>query len=62
MAIDVVAAMRVFTSVVEAESFAGAAEKLDLSRGMATRYVLPEWGAHGGALRCDADGCVILQV
>ena len=39
MAIDVVAAMRVFTSVVEAESFAGAAEKLDLSRGMATRYV-----------------------
>jgi DNA-binding transcriptional LysR family regulator len=39
MAIDVVTAMRVFTSVVEAESFAGAAEKLDLSRGMATRYV-----------------------
>jgi DNA-binding transcriptional LysR family regulator len=39
MAIDVVSAMRVFTSVVEAESFAGAAEKLDLSRGMATRYV-----------------------
>jgi len=39
MAIDVVAAMRVFTSVVEAESFAGAADKLDLSRGMATRYV-----------------------
>jgi len=39
MAIDIVAAMRVFTSVVEAESFAGAAKKLDLSRGMATRYV-----------------------
>jgi DNA-binding transcriptional LysR family regulator len=39
MAIDVVAGMRVFTAVVEAESFAGAAEKLDLSRGMATRYV-----------------------
>jgi len=39
MAIDVVAGMRVFTAVVEAESFAGAAEKLDLSRGMTTRYV-----------------------
>lgn len=39
MAIDVVAGMRVFTAVVDAESFAGAAEKLDLSRGMATRYV-----------------------
>ena len=39
MAIDIVTAMRVFTSVVEAESFAGAAAKLDLSRGMATRYV-----------------------
>ena len=39
MAIDGVTAMRVLTSVVEAESFAGAAEKLDLSRGMATRYV-----------------------
>lgn len=39
MAIDVVTCMRVFTSVVDAGSFAGAAEKLDLSRGMATRYV-----------------------
>lgn len=39
MGIDVVAAMRVFTAVVEAESFARAADKLDLSRGMATRYV-----------------------
>jgi DNA-binding transcriptional LysR family regulator len=39
MAIDIAAGMRVFTAVVEAESFAGAAEKLDLSRGMATRYV-----------------------
>jgi len=39
VAIDVVAGMRVFTAVVEAESFAGAADKLDLSRGMATRYV-----------------------
>ena len=39
MAIDVVASMRVFAAVVEAESFAGAADKLDLSRGMATRYV-----------------------
>jgi DNA-binding transcriptional LysR family regulator len=39
MAIDFAAGMRVFTAVVEAESFTGAAEKLDLSRGMATRYV-----------------------
>ena len=39
MAIDIVAGMRVFAAVVEAESFAGAADKLDLSRGMATRYV-----------------------
>ena len=39
MAIDIVAGMRVFTAVVEAGSFAAAADKLDLSRGMATRYV-----------------------
>lgn len=39
MTIDIVAGMRVFTAVVEAGSFAGAADKLDLSRGMATRYV-----------------------
>src|SRR5215472_2409594 len=39
MAIDIVAGMRVFAAVVDAESFAGAADKLDLSRGMATRYV-----------------------
>lgn len=39
MAIDLVASMRVFTAVVDAGSFAGAADKLDLSRGMATRYV-----------------------
>jgi DNA-binding transcriptional LysR family regulator len=39
MAIDIVASMRVFTAVVDAGSFAGAADKLDLSRGMATRYV-----------------------
>lgn len=39
MAIDIIASMRVFTAVVEASSFAGASDKLDLSRGMATRYV-----------------------
>jgi DNA-binding transcriptional LysR family regulator len=39
MAIDIVAAMKVFTAVVDAGSFAGAADKLDLSRGMTTRYV-----------------------
>jgi DNA-binding transcriptional LysR family regulator len=39
MAIDVLTGMRVFTAVVEAGSFAAAADKLDLSRGMATRYV-----------------------
>jgi len=39
MAIDIVVSMRVFTAVVEAGSFTGAADKLDLSRGMATRYV-----------------------
>ena len=36
---DIVSGMRVFTAVVEAGSFAGAADRLDLSRGMATRYV-----------------------
>lgn len=39
MGIDIVAGMRVFTAVVDAGSFAGAADKLELSRGMATRYV-----------------------
>src|SRR5262245_26542884 len=39
MAIDVVASMRVFTAVVDAGTFAAAADKLELSRGMATRYV-----------------------
>jgi DNA-binding transcriptional LysR family regulator len=39
MTIDIVMSMRVFTAVVDAGSFAGAADKLDLSRGMATRYV-----------------------
>ncbi len=39
MTIDIVTGMRVFTAVVDAGSFAGAADKLDLSRGMATRYV-----------------------
>jgi len=39
MAIDIVASMRVFAAVVDAGSFAGAADRLDLSRGMATRYV-----------------------
>jgi DNA-binding transcriptional LysR family regulator len=39
MTIDIVASMRVFTAVVDAGSFAGAADKLVMSRGMATRYV-----------------------
>ena len=39
MAIDVLAGMRVFTTVVDLGSFAKAAEKLDLSRGMTSRYV-----------------------
>ena len=39
MAINILASMRVFAAVVEADSFAGAADKLDLSRGMATRHV-----------------------
>jgi DNA-binding transcriptional LysR family regulator len=39
MSIDILASMRVFTAVVDAGSFAGAADRLDLSRGMATRYV-----------------------
>lgn len=36
---DVLAGMRVFTTVVDAASFAAAAERLELSRGMASRYV-----------------------
>jgi DNA-binding transcriptional LysR family regulator len=39
MSLDVLYAMRVFTSVVDQMSFAKAAEKLDLSRGMTSRYV-----------------------
>ena len=39
MTIDIVASMRVFAAVVDAGSFTRAADKLDLSRGMATRYV-----------------------
>lgn len=39
MAIDVLMGMQVFTRVVELKSFAKAAEKLDLSRGMTSRYV-----------------------
>lgn len=39
MAIDLITGMRVFTAVVDAGSFAGAADRLDLSRGMATRYI-----------------------
>jgi DNA-binding transcriptional LysR family regulator len=48
MAIDIVAGMRVFTAVVESGSFAAAADKLDMSRGMATRYVA-QLEAHLGA-------------
>jgi DNA-binding transcriptional LysR family regulator len=36
---DTLAGMRVFTAVVDAGSFAKAAEKLELSRGMTSRYV-----------------------
>jgi len=36
---DIVAGMRIFTAVVDAGSFVGAADKLELSRGMATHYV-----------------------
>ena len=39
MATDVLTGMRVFTTVVDAGSFASAADKLDLSRGMTSRYV-----------------------
>lgn len=48
MSIDIVAGMKCFTAVVDAGSFAKAAEKLDLSRGMATRYVA-QLEAHLGA-------------
>ena len=36
---DILAGMRVFTAVVDGGSFASAADRLELSRGMATRYV-----------------------
>lgn len=48
MAIDVLTGMRVFTTVVDAGSFAKAADKLDLSRGMTSRYVA-QIEAHLGA-------------
>lgn len=39
MGLDIAQAMRVFTAVVDGGSFAGAADRMGLSRGMATRYV-----------------------
>jgi len=39
MATDILAGMRVFTTVVDTGSFANAADKLDLSRGMTSRYM-----------------------
>jgi DNA-binding transcriptional LysR family regulator len=39
MAMDVLAAMRVFTTVVDLMSFSKAADKLELSRGMTSRHV-----------------------
>jgi DNA-binding transcriptional LysR family regulator len=39
VAIDLLMGMRVFTAVVDAGNFAKAADKLDLSRGMTSRYV-----------------------
>ena len=39
MTTDVLAGMRVFAAVVDAGSFARAADRLDLSRGMTSRYV-----------------------
>lgn len=39
MGVDLIAAMRVFTQVVDAGSFAAAADKLEMSRAMVTRHV-----------------------
>lgn len=39
MGLDIAQSMRVFSAVVEAGSFAGGADRMALSRGMATRYV-----------------------
>lgn len=39
MALDLLAAMRVFTTVVDSGSFAAAADKLEMSRAMVTRHV-----------------------
>jgi DNA-binding transcriptional LysR family regulator len=36
---DIVASMKVFVAVVDASSFAGAAERLEMSRAMASKYV-----------------------
>lgn len=48
MATDVLTGMRVFAAVVDAGSFAGAADRLELSRGMTSRYVA-QVEAHLGA-------------
>lgn len=48
MGVDLLTSMRVFTSVVEAGSFAAAADKLALSRAMVTRHVA-QLEAHLGA-------------
>src|SRR5713101_4778034 len=45
---DIVTGMRVLTTVVDSGSFAAAADKLDLSRGMTSRYVA-QVEAHLGA-------------
>lgn len=39
MGLDLIAAMRVFTTVVDAGSFAAAADRLEISRAMVTRHV-----------------------
>jgi DNA-binding transcriptional LysR family regulator len=48
MATDILTGMRVFTTVVDLGSFSKAADKLDLSRGMTSRYVA-QIEAHLGA-------------
>ena len=37
---DILASMKVFVAVVEADSFAGAAARLNMSRAMASKHVL----------------------
>jgi UDP-2,3-diacylglucosamine hydrolase len=50
------------TQLIHGHTHRPATHQHELSWGVATRHVLPEWNARGGALCCDTDGCIALKV